>query len=138
MMIFIRACRFGLLLRGARKRAALSAATVVAACSVVGGFTGVAAASSAFARVAGGARPGQRSGLTLAQAPAGLRAAVRRTLGVPDAAQSSPLQQAKLTASDGAAGNEFGYSVAIYESTAIAGAIGVDSWTGAAYVFSGV
>ena len=72
------------------------------------------------------------------EAPAGLRAAVRRTLGVPDAAQSSPLQQAKLTASDGAAGNEFGYRVAIYESTAIAGAIGVDSWTGAAYVFSGV
>ena len=47
-------------------------------------------------------------------------------------------QQAELTASDGALSDYFGWSVAIYQSTAIAGAIGVDSWTGAAYVFSGV
>jgi hypothetical protein len=47
-------------------------------------------------------------------------------------------QQAELTASDGALNDWFGWSVAIYQSTAIAGAIGNDSFTGAAYVFAGV
>ena len=42
----------------------------------------------------------------------------------------------KLTAPDGAAGDEFGYSVAAGGGTAIVGAPGDDSETGAAYVFS--
>src|SRR5439155_367696 len=44
-------------------------------------------------------------------------------------------QQAKLTAYNGAPGDEFGYSVAISGSTAVVGATGKNSATGAAYVF---
>ncbi len=44
-------------------------------------------------------------------------------------------QQAKLTASDAAAGDEFGYSVAINGNTAIAGVPLKSSQRGAAYVF---
>jgi hypothetical protein len=46
-------------------------------------------------------------------------------------------QQAELTASDGAADDSFGYSVAISGSTAVIGADGNNSGTGAAYVFVG-
>jgi hypothetical protein len=83
------------------------------------------------------AQLGRGSGrqLSLSQAPPGLRTAVRRTLGVPDTAQSSPSQQAKLTAQGGVAGDQFGYAVAIYRSTAVVGAPGRNSDTGAAYVF---
>ena len=42
--------------------------------------------------------------LTFAQAPAGLRVAVRRTLGLPAASAGSAVQQAELTAADGARG----------------------------------
>jgi hypothetical protein len=45
-------------------------------------------------------------------------------------------QQAKLTASDGAPGDEFGISVALSGTTAIVGAYGGKSFTGAAYVFT--
>ena len=41
----------------------------------------------------------------------------------------------KLTASDGAANDQFGYSVALSGSTAVVGAVGKNSDTGAAYVF---
>jgi hypothetical protein len=44
-------------------------------------------------------------------------------------------QQAKLTAADGAAGDAFGSSVAISGSTAVIGASGKNSGTGAAYEF---
>jgi FG-GAP repeat len=44
-------------------------------------------------------------------------------------------QQAKLTASDAGASDEFGYSVAISGSTAVIGTPGKNSWTGVAYVF---
>ena len=48
-------------------------------------------------------------------------------------------QQAQLTASDGAAGDEFGYSVAISGDTAIIGApdddVGANGYQGSAYVF---
>jgi nucleoside-specific outer membrane channel protein Tsx len=44
-------------------------------------------------------------------------------------------QQAELTASDGASGDFFGYSVAISGSAAVVGAQGKNSFTGAAYVF---
>ena len=45
-------------------------------------------------------------------------------------------QQQKLTASDGARGHVFGYSVAVSGGTAIIGAIGNTSSRGAAYVFT--
>jgi hypothetical protein len=45
-------------------------------------------------------------------------------------------QQAKLTASDGAANDFFGVSVAISRSTAVVGADGKNASTGAAYVFT--
>jgi hypothetical protein len=85
-------------------------------------------------RPAADAVPG--SGLTLARAPAGLRAAVRRTLDRPAAAAGSPFQQARLTATDGAANDHFGWSVAVSGSTAVVGAYGKNSNTGAAYVFT--
>jgi cyclophilin family peptidyl-prolyl cis-trans isomerase len=44
-------------------------------------------------------------------------------------------QQAKLTASDGAAGNYFGGSVSISANHAIVGAPGDNSYTGSAYIF---
>jgi hypothetical protein len=44
-------------------------------------------------------------------------------------------QQAELTASDGVAGDYFGYSVAISGSTVVIGAYGKNSGAGAAYVF---
>jgi uncharacterized protein (DUF2345 family) len=47
-------------------------------------------------------------------------------------------QQAKLTASDAAAFDNFGGSVALYGSTAVVGAPGKNSSRGAAYVFAGV
>ena len=49
------------------------------------------------------------------------------------------VQQAELTASDGASGDEFGYSVAVSGSTAVVGApthtVGSNTQEGAAYVF---
>ena len=45
-------------------------------------------------------------------------------------------KEAKLTASDSALGNAFGYSVAINGDTVIIGAPGVIEWTGAAYIFT--
>jgi FG-GAP repeat len=76
--------------------------------------------------------------LTFAQAPAGLQVAVRRTLGPPAASAGSAVQQAELTAADGAPGDQFGLAVAISGSTAVVGApsqaVG-RRITGAAYVF---
>jgi hypothetical protein len=46
-------------------------------------------------------------------------------------------QQAKLTAADGAAGDYFGYAVALSGSTALVGAPGKSTSTGAAYVYAG-
>jgi hypothetical protein len=72
-------------------------------------------------------RAGAGSGMTLAQAPAGLRAAVRRTIGA--------VQQADLSAADGTANDQFGSSVAVSGSTVVVGAADKNSTTGAAYVF---
>ncbi len=44
-------------------------------------------------------------------------------------------QQAKLTASDGASGDQFGFSVSLNGDTAVVGAFGNGSGQGAAYVF---
>jgi FG-GAP repeat len=113
-------------------------ATVLAmAMAVVGAFGGIASASSVPhrpVRHGGHAVPGARP--TLAQAPAGLREAVRRTLGTPAVSAGSAFQKAKLTAADGASGDSFGWSVAISGSTAVVGADAKNSNTGAAYVFT--
>jgi hypothetical protein len=49
-------------------------------------------------------------------------------------------QQQKLTASDGAAGDQFGYAVALSGDSAMVGApydkVGANSWQGSAYVFT--
>jgi len=48
---------------------------------------------------------------------------------------SSWTQQAKLTASDGATFNYFGYTVFVSGDTALIGAWRINTWTGAVYVF---
>jgi nucleoside-specific outer membrane channel protein Tsx len=73
-------------------------------------------------------------GMTLSQAPTGLQAAVRATLRSPSGPSTVSGQQAELTASDGASGDDFGSSVAISGSTAVVGA-DTPNATGAAYVF---
>ena len=47
-----------------------------------------------------------------------------------------PAQVASLVASDGEAGDQFGYSVAVDGDTAVIGAYTDDSYTGSAYVFT--
>jgi hypothetical protein len=125
-------------------RALTRSAALAAALGLV---LGVLAASPAAASVSGhqgrhGPHGLPRSGLTLAHAPSALRAAVRRALGVPvsgmrhavRAAAGSP--QAELDDPPGTAGDSFGMSVAISGTTAVVGANGNDSGTGAAYVFT--
>ena len=146
-----------------------------------------ASASGRIPLAAAGLAPATSiSRTSLAEAPAGLRAAVRAALGGSPAHGDSPLQQAapittggavadefgtsvaisgatavvgvdagadageayvfvrsgtqwsrqaKLTASDGVAGDHFGFSVAISGTSALVGAPGRNSFTGAAYVF---
>jgi hypothetical protein len=101
---------------------------------VVGAFPGIASASLSPHQPLWHGVPG--SGLTLAQAPAGLRSAVRRTLGAPATSAASASQQARLTASDGAKHDNFGWSVALSGTTAVVGADTKNSGTGAAYVFT--
>jgi hypothetical protein len=114
----------------------LALATALAVMMTVGAFSGIASASSAPHRLARhGVHAAAGSGLTLAQAPAGLRAAVRRALSAPAASAGGAFQQGTLTAADGAAHDNFGYSVALSGSTAVVGAYGKNSSTGAAYVF---
>jgi len=112
----------------------LALATVVMV--VVGVSPGIASASSAAHRPARHrVHAAAGSGLTLAQAPAGLRSAVRRTLGTPAPSAGGAFQKAELTAADGAAHDNFGWSLAVSGSTAVVGAYGKNSSTGAAYVF---
>ncbi len=101
-------------------------------------------------------RPAGRRVNGLAPLPAGLAAAIRRALHVtadprragsmhPAVGRSTlsphgiPLQQARLTAADGAANDGFGYSVALSGDTALVGAfnktINGNLYQGAAYVF---
>jgi hypothetical protein len=69
--------------------------------------------------------------MTLAEAPATLRTAVEATLEN----EPTQIQQAELTASGGASGDEFGYTVALSSTIAVVGAPDGNSGTGAAYVF---
>ena len=112
--------------------------------AVVMVLTAVAAASPAIASTSAvphrqpqpgvDAVPGR--GLTLARAPAGLRAAVARTPGLRAAAAVGAWsQQAGLADPGATAGDFFGGSVAISGTTAVVGAEGSNSGTGAAYVF---
>jgi FG-GAP repeat len=120
---------------GMRYRSVVAALGVVAATL---GTSPVIANASAHAPNMSG-RTGQlapASRMTLAQAPAGLRAAARATLGQPPKPfTDSSFQQAKLTAADAAGGDQLGNSVAISGSTAVVGAWGKNGGTGAAYVF---
>jgi FG-GAP repeat len=119
----------------------LALATVVAAVMAVAGVS-PAIASASLASLAPqrslhhGAHAVPGSGLTLAQTPAGLRSAVRRTLGAPATSAASASRQATLTASDRAKHDNFGWSVALSGSTAVVGADAKNSGTGAAYVFT--
>jgi hypothetical protein len=112
---------------------------VLALAAGLGMVMTLAAAPAAIA-VQGHIRRGLHSeagpGLTLAQAPAGLRAAVSKTLARRKIAHSSVFHQQKLTAADGAPNDEFGWSVAISGSTAVIGAPASFSAPGAAYVFT--
>jgi hypothetical protein len=77
--------------------------------------------------------------LRLAQAPKGLRAAVREALGKSGAAGAASAIQAKLLPRDANAQNVFGASIAVSGTTALVGATtangGPGQGTGAAYVF---
>jgi len=77
--------------------------------------------------------------LSLAQAPKGLRAAVREALGTSGAASAASAIGAKLLPRDASAQNVFGASIAVSGNTALVGATtangGPGAGTGAAYVF---
>jgi FG-GAP repeat len=109
------------------------------AVSALIGTSPVIASASASAGTSGaperGAHAADVSRITLAQAPDGLRAAVRAAIGRPFGPAGIALLQAELTASDGAPGDAFGVSVAISGSTALIGSPHKDADTGAAYVF---
>src|SRR5215472_18949083 len=81
--------------------------------------------------------PGAR--LRLAQAPEGLRSAVRDALGRSGAASTASAIRAKLLPRDASAQNLFGTAIAVSGTTAIVGATtangGPGAGTGAAYVF---
>jgi hypothetical protein len=136
------AARFGGRLRGSPAPAATARRTLrrAAAGAVAAGMvTALVGASSAAASAARppGAEAHPARGLGLAQAPAGLRAAVHRTLGAPAAgAAGTWSQQAEVADPGGGAGDYFGGSVAISGTTAVVGAEGNSSGTGAAYVFT--
>lgn len=106
--------------------AGATALTLAAALSLLWA-SGAGAASSRPAPSTGALGSTTRT-MTLAQAPAGLRAAVQRA--DPGAAQ------AQLTASDGAGGDELGTSVALSGFTAVVGAPKKNSNAGSAYVFT--
>ena len=120
--------------RSSRCAAASRAISLIAAVAMVAAILG-ASSGAALAAAHRQPRPGAHSGLTLAQAPASLRAAVRRVLGRAPAPSGGGFQQSELTDPGGAGGDHFGLSVAISGSTAVIGAYGTNSQTGAAYVF---
>jgi len=126
-----------------KARAAAAAAMLTVLGVVAGSLVFGAAAPAALAASSQAVPYARSSGLTLAQAPGALQAAVRRTLGVRAAAAGSAWpQQAELTAADAANRDFFGISVAISGSTAVVGAddknstAGENNGSGAAYVFT--
>jgi hypothetical protein len=115
-----------------RPRAVLLYLTLIAAVLLP---CGVAGTSSASARGVPVSRLARGSGLSLSQAPPGLRAAVGRTLGVASGPLGTSFRQAELIASDAAENAYFGISMAVYGQTAVVGASANDGNKGAAYVF---
>ena len=89
---------------------------------------------AAPARQAGHHRPAAGVPMTLALAPAGLRAAVRATLARPATAPAASASQTSLLPGDGQA-DFFGVSIAISGNTALVGGTTAHHHTGAAYVF---
>jgi hypothetical protein len=104
---------------------------------VLGVMAGMAPASAAspLSRESGGGTPADAA--ALAAVPASLQAAIGKSLGTSVSAAGYS-QQAELTASHRAVGDQFGSSVALSAlgSTALVGAP-EHSDTGAAYVFTG-
>jgi FG-GAP repeat protein len=88
-------------------------------------------APAASASLAATSRPRTQ---TAPAVPASLRTAIHKSLG-----PGAYSRQTRLAAADGAPNDEFGYSVALSASghTALAGAIGRNSYAGAAFVFTG-
>jgi hypothetical protein len=113
-------------------RAGCAWLAVLVAVLFSGGFSGAGAASALPLHRVGPATGGEPG---LARAPAGLRAAASRTLGLSAPRVGSGLHETKLTVSDTDAHDEYGYSVAISDSTAVVGAPFKNSHTGAVYVF---
>src|SRR5947208_16008792 len=113
-------------MRSSRLLALLAAGFALAAMTAT--TPGLAQASPRSARIVPGpaspSRAAPKSGATLAQAPAGLRAALE-TSGA-TASPDTSRGRAQLTASDGGSGDELGYSVAISGSTALVSAPGND------------
>jgi hypothetical protein len=104
---------------------------------VLGVMAGMAPASAAapLSRGSGGKTPADAA--PLAAVPASLRAAIGASLGTA-APAAGYARRAELTASNRAAGDQFGFSVALSASgsTALVGANIRHSATGAAYVFT--
>jgi hypothetical protein len=109
-------------------------ATVAAAPASAGSYSHPAGT----VQQAGHHRTAASAPVTVAQAPAGLRAAVRATLGQPATAPVAPATRAapaSLVPGDGQA-DFFGVSIAISGNTALVGATTAHHRTGAAYVFT--
>jgi hypothetical protein len=94
----------------------------VAAVAAVAAIPAIVTASSAAQPTVGSLHFGPRSPLRPSQTPAGLRAAVRRTPGLHGGRLSSRSEQAKLTASDGVAGDFGGWVGGNLRVTAVVGA----------------
>jgi uncharacterized repeat protein (TIGR01451 family) len=107
--------------RRQRRAAGLAAAVLLAVAALMAGAGAAWAAPHSVPRA-----PASGSGHP--RIPAGLQEAMDQTL--------NPVQQAELTAPNGASGDQLGISVAIDGDTAVAGATDANGDDGAAYVFT--
>jgi hypothetical protein len=131
-----------------------SSVAVSGSTAVVGSFNNNSGAGAAYVFARSGTTWSQQAKLTASDAASGDAFGESVALYGSTAVVSAPVknsntgaayvfarsgtswsQQAKLTASDGASGDSFGYSVAISGSTAVIGAYGHNNATGAGYVF---
>jgi FG-GAP repeat protein len=110
---------------------------VIGAVSIVGG--GLLATGGFAPATAGPAQvknANQSRATKSAQMPNGLKLAVQQALERDGRLTSSWTQTQKLTAAQGAAGDEFGQAIAISGATAVIGAGYSDQFQGAVYVFA--
>ncbi len=119
--------------RSSSRRVSLALLVALAVVAVTLLPSTAVASGAAWRRRSAGRARGQR--MALAQAPQTLQEAVRATVDLPSRGATPALRQTKLAASDGAAGDSFGWSVSISGSTAVVGAPGSNGDTGSAYVF---